>query len=117
MDWHEPVQKRLVKLESGRPPIAYDALSLDIGITPSAEGVPGALQHATPVKPVSRYPAVPSSRRKVSPNCILVLHACPYAKPDSLSYQQRCRIFNSRTSCAARPGRGFEWHYMMCSGS
>ncbi len=49
------LQKQLVKLGSGRPPIAYDALSLDIGINPSAQGVPGALQHATPVKPVSRY--------------------------------------------------------------
>ena len=47
-------QKQLVKLGTGRPPIAYDALSLDIGITPSAQGVPGALEHATPVKPVSR---------------------------------------------------------------
>ena len=37
-----------------RPPVPYDALSLDVGITPSAQGVPGALQHATPVKPVSR---------------------------------------------------------------
>jgi selenide,water dikinase len=37
-----------------RPPVPYDALSLDVGITPSAQGVPGALEHATPVKPVSR---------------------------------------------------------------
>ena len=51
-------QKQLVKLGSGRPPVAYDALSLDIGITPSAQGVPGALQHATPVKPVSRCACV-----------------------------------------------------------
>ncbi|CAL8466157.1 g5693 [Coccomyxa elongata] len=49
------LQKQLVKLGSDRPPIAYDALSLDIGITPSAQGVPGALQHATPVKPVSSF--------------------------------------------------------------
>ena len=45
------LQKQEVYLE-GRPPIGYDVLSLDVGITPSAQGVPGALQHATPVKPV-----------------------------------------------------------------
>ncbi len=37
-----------------RPPVKYDILSLDAGITPSAQGVPGALEHATPVKPVHR---------------------------------------------------------------
>lgn len=40
-------------VEGPRPPVPYDALSLDVGITPSGQGVPGALQHATPVKPVS----------------------------------------------------------------
>ncbi|KAK9902254.1 hypothetical protein WJX75_009733 [Coccomyxa subellipsoidea] len=49
------LQKQLVKLGSNRPPISYDALSLDIGITPSAQGIPGALEHATPVKPVSSF--------------------------------------------------------------
>ena len=39
---------------AGRPPLGYDVLSLDVGITPSAQGVPGALEHATPVKPVHR---------------------------------------------------------------
>lgn len=53
------IQKQLVKLGSSRPPIAYDALSLDTGITPSAQGVPGALDHATPVKPVSRCSSHP----------------------------------------------------------
>ncbi len=45
-------QANEVMLE-GRPALAYDALSLDVGITPSGQGVPGALEHATPVKPVS----------------------------------------------------------------
>ncbi len=47
------MQKQEVYLE-GRPPINYDILSLDVGITPSAQGVPGALEHATPVKPVHK---------------------------------------------------------------
>jgi hypothetical protein len=47
-------QKQEVLVGGSRPPVPYDALSLDVGITPSAQGVPGALEHATPVKPVSR---------------------------------------------------------------
>ncbi|KAK9840782.1 hypothetical protein WJX81_004350 [Elliptochloris bilobata] len=48
------LQANKVLLE-GRPGLGYDALSLDVGITPSGQGVPGALQHATPVKPVSTF--------------------------------------------------------------
>lgn len=47
------LQKQEVHLQ-GRPSIGYDVLSLDVGITPSAQGVPGALEHATPVKPVHK---------------------------------------------------------------
>jgi selenide,water dikinase len=37
-----------------RPPIRYDVLSIDIGSTPSLE-VPGAAEHAVPVKPIDRF--------------------------------------------------------------
>lgn len=37
-----------------RPPIRYDVLSLDIGSTPRAHDVPGAMEYATGVKPVDR---------------------------------------------------------------
>lgn len=37
----------------GRPPLAYDVLSLDIGSRPELDSVPGARQHAVPVKPVA----------------------------------------------------------------
>lgn len=47
------LQAQVVLLKN-RQPFAYDVLSIDVGITPSDEGIPGALQHATPVKPVSR---------------------------------------------------------------
>ena len=47
------MQAQLVNLK-GRQPFAYDVLSIDVGITPSGDGIPGALEHATPVKPVSR---------------------------------------------------------------
>lgn len=37
-----------------RPPIAFDVLSVDIGITPS-KAIPGSSDVATPVKPISGY--------------------------------------------------------------
>lgn len=39
---------------ANRPPLAYDWLSIDTGSAPQAM-VPGALEHAVPVKPVSRF--------------------------------------------------------------
>lgn len=37
-----------------RPPLAYDCLSVDTGITPDLQTVPG-LDCVTPVKPIDRY--------------------------------------------------------------
>src|SRR5579863_2126749 len=39
------------------PPIRYDVLSLDIGSTPRLDDVPGAAEHATPVKPIADFAA------------------------------------------------------------
>ena len=41
-------------LIDGRPPLAFDFVSLDIGSTPSPAGIEGA-EHALPVKPVDRF--------------------------------------------------------------
>ncbi len=38
-----------------RPPIAYDLLSIDTGITPLLDGIDGAADHALAVKPVSSF--------------------------------------------------------------
>ncbi len=38
-----------------RPPVAYDAVSINIGSTPQVQLVPGALEHAVPVKPIARF--------------------------------------------------------------
>jgi len=47
------MQGRRVVLQ-GRPPLSYDVLSINVGITPSALLVPGAQEHATAVKPIDR---------------------------------------------------------------
>ena len=39
----------------GRPPLPYDVLSLNMGITPALSIVPGAAQHTTPVKPIGGW--------------------------------------------------------------
>ncbi len=38
-----------------RPPVPYDQLSINIGSTPQLGGVPGAEDHAIPVKPIQRF--------------------------------------------------------------
>ncbi len=38
-----------------RPPLSYDVLSIDSGITPALDGVPGAREHAVPTKPISTF--------------------------------------------------------------
>ena len=38
-----------------RPPVPYDVLSINTGSTPRTEGVPGAADFATPVKPVRGF--------------------------------------------------------------
>lgn len=41
----------------GRPPIGYDLLSIDVGITPLLGGIEGATEHALSVKPISTFVA------------------------------------------------------------
>ena len=47
----DPRARRLTL--AGRPAIEYDLLSLDIGSQPDMDSVPGAREHAVPVKPVA----------------------------------------------------------------
>ncbi len=47
----DPQRKRLSV--GGRPDIEYDLVSIDIGSRPELDSVPGAREHATPVKPIA----------------------------------------------------------------
>ena len=47
----EPLKRRLSL--QGRPAIDYDVVSIDIGSQPELDSVPGAREHAVPVKPVA----------------------------------------------------------------
>ncbi len=38
-----------------RPPLPYDLLSFDVGITPDLTGIEGASEHAIPVKPIAGF--------------------------------------------------------------
>jgi selenide,water dikinase len=42
-------------LLSGRPPIAYDLVSIDVGISPALASIPGADAHAIAVKPIGAF--------------------------------------------------------------
>ncbi len=42
---------------AGRPPIAWDVLSIDVGITSAMPDLPGFAEHAVPAKPLGRYAA------------------------------------------------------------
>ena len=35
--------------------IGYDVLSIDVGVTPASHGIPGAADHAVPVKPIAGF--------------------------------------------------------------
>lgn len=72
--------KRSLALDGGRPPLRYDVVSLDVGCSPSWEGVAGAAQHATPVKPISGFAAriatllarVEAGEAGAPPSCVVV---------------------------------------------
>jgi selenide, water dikinase len=49
----DPAAKHVMM--AGRPPIAYDILSIDIGITPDLASIAGAAEHGIAVKPIGAF--------------------------------------------------------------
>ena len=49
----DPASRQL--LLEDRPPIRYDLLSINVGAQPELDSVPGAREHAVPVKPVGTF--------------------------------------------------------------
>jgi selenide, water dikinase len=47
---------RLIKVE-GRPPVAYDVASIDVGITSAMPELPGFAEHGVPAKPLTAFAA------------------------------------------------------------
>lgn len=47
-------ENRLVQC-SGRPPVKYDVLSINIGSQPDTGNVPGASEHTLPIKPIDQF--------------------------------------------------------------
>ena len=39
----------------GRPPVRFDTASVNVGVTPDLSAIPGAAEHATPVKPLEGF--------------------------------------------------------------
>lgn len=69
-------QKRI--LLAGRPPIAYDIASIDVGITPAIDAIAGASEHAIAVKPIGSFLGkfdrlVEQCRRPDGPRRIVVI--------------------------------------------
>lgn len=42
-------------LIDGRPPVAYDIVSIDVGIAPALDAIEGAREHAIAVKPIGQF--------------------------------------------------------------
>ncbi|MEM6637519.1 MAG: selenide, water dikinase SelD [Pseudomonadota bacterium] len=51
---HVDLQERTVRV-TGRPPVRFDTLSVDIGITSGMDALPGFAAHAVPAKPLGAF--------------------------------------------------------------
>lgn len=49
----DPIAQRIAL--RGRPAIGFDSASINVGSTPDLDAIPGAAQHATPVKPIEGF--------------------------------------------------------------
>ncbi|MFW2545589.1 selenide, water dikinase SelD [Primorskyibacter sp. 2E107] len=62
---HIDLDKRLIHVP-GRPPVAYDVASIDIGITSQMPDLPGFEAHGVPAKPLGRFAAAWQAYREAA---------------------------------------------------
>jgi selenide,water dikinase len=89
-------RQRARVLCQGRPPVPYDRLSINIGATPQMAQVPGAVEHAIPVKPIFRFnerwlALLERVRRHPGPTRIAVVGAGAGGVELTLAMQHRLR--------------------------
>lgn len=51
----DTANRKVFLCDSNRPPLSYDVLSINVGITPTTSTVPGAAEYTVPVKPISTF--------------------------------------------------------------
>ena len=79
-----------------RPPVPYDLASINIGSSPQVWGVPGALEHAVPVKPIHQFnqrwlALLARVRQQVGPTTIAVVGGGAGGVELTLAMQHRLR--------------------------
>jgi selenide,water dikinase len=79
-----------------RPPVPYDLASINIGSTPQVKAVPGALEHAVPVKPIHQFnqrwlSLLARVRQHVGPTTIAVVGGGAGGVELTLAMQHRLR--------------------------
>ncbi|MDB6178092.1 selenide, water dikinase SelD [Paracoccus sp. Z330] len=67
-------ESRMITL-AGRGPVAYDLMSIDIGVSSATDAIPGFARYAVPVKPTDRFVEVWQRFRDAGGGRILVIGA------------------------------------------
>lgn len=90
-----------------RPPVAYDLCSINIGSSPRLSGVPGASEHAVPVKPIPQFNArwlalLDRARRHRGPLTIALVGGGAGGVELTLAMQHRLRL-ERQAECPGAP--------------
>jgi selenide,water dikinase len=102
----------------GRPPVAYDLLSINIGSTPRMEGIEGAVAHAVAVKPIHTFnerwlALLERVRGHAGPTTIAVVGAGAGGVELTLAMQYRLR---NELKSLGRDPRELRFHLLEAAG-